>query len=179
MSLRRRPRIRVDLKLPGISIGTDDVGALFKRGPDAGPFLIVSRCCGLALDTAFGTNNGSLPILWSPHGFRQQFWYLRPSGHKHQTLIVSQESGLALESTRDATDGASPLLWEPHGEAWQRWALRPSPDGVGYVIESVLNGRVLTASEDAQCEWRPWFADRHGDWTQQWLFVMPHGDGVS
>jgi Ricin-type beta-trefoil lectin domain len=177
MRFRSRRQLYAEIRLPGITVGTDDVGALFKQGRDAGPFLVISRCCGLALDTAFAIDHGSVPILWPPHGRRQQIWNLRPSGCEGQVLLVSAENGLALDSTRDP-NGGKPVLWEEHGEVWQRWSLQQSSDGVGYLIESALSSRVLAASEDAQPRWQPWLADRDGGWSQQWLLSMPHGHKI-
>src|SRR4051812_18623593 len=98
MPLGRRAKFKVELKLPLISIGVDDVGALFKRDKDAGPFMIMSRACGMALDTAFQVSHGGAPIVFPGHGQRHQLWYLRPSGHPQEILIVSAESGLALDA---------------------------------------------------------------------------------
>ncbi len=173
--MKRPVGIYAEIRLPGITIGAKDVGALFKQGHGAGPFLLISRCCGLALDTAFATDNGALPILWPPHGRRQQLWYLRPSGYRGEVLVVSAESGLTLDSTPNP-DGERPLLWEGHGEVWQRWVLRQAPDGIGYLLTSVLSGRVLMTSEEAEPYWHPWLADRDAGWPQQWLLTMPHGD---
>lgn len=179
MPLGRKPRVRVDIKLPGVTIGTDDVQALFKRGTEAGPFLITSRACGLSLDTGFANDNGAAAILWPPHGRRHQLWYLQPSGHKGQTMVISADTGLALDATREKASGRGVLLWESHGAEWQRWRLEPSADGCGYLLACVADGRILTASDDAQRGWVPWLLDRDGSWSQQWLLCLPHGTGIA
>jgi hypothetical protein len=171
----RRARLNLTVKLPVINIGVDDVGALFKRGAEAGPFLILSRESGLALDTGLGTNNGDPVVLWSPHGRAHQLWYLRPSGHRGQTLVISAENGLALDATTAPAVGTHPLLWEPHAEPWQRWKLDRTPDESGYMIECVEGGRLLECNEDAERLSSPWLGDRHGRFSQQWLLAMPHG----
>lgn len=175
--LRRRPRVYAEVRLPGIAVGTDDIGALFKRGRDAGPFLIISRPCGLALDTAFATDNDSPVTLWPPHGRRQQLWYLEPSGYDGEVLIISAESGLALDATRNP-DAEKTVLSEKSGEVWQRWTLQRVPDGAGYLISSALSAHVLASSEDAANGWEPWMSVRDAGWSQQWLLVMPHGDTI-
>lgn len=172
--LNRGARISVELKLPGITIGTDDIGALFKRGVDAGPFLVASRVCGLALDTGFTTDNGAGPILWPIHARRHQLWFLRPTGHAGETLIVSADTGLALDATQEAEAGRV-LLWEANGAPWQRWSLQPSPDKAGYLLASVVDGRVLVANDNAERGWKPWLSDRDGGWEQQWVLALPHG----
>jgi ricin-type beta-trefoil lectin protein len=158
----RRSPVSVTLRLPGISIGVNDVGALFKRGKDAGLFLLVSRACGLALDTAHARQNWDKPILWPPHALRHQLWYLRPSGHSGEALVISADNGLALDATRDTHDGRQTLLWEPHAQPQQRWGLEQSPDGVGYLLACAVNGHALTAAENAEPRWVPWLTDRDG-----------------
>jgi Ricin-type beta-trefoil lectin domain len=164
--------VNVTVKLPVINIGVDDIGALFKRGAEAGPFLIVSRASGLVLDTAFGTNNGDGVVLWPPHGRAHQLWYLRPTGQRGQTFA---ENGLALDATREPAAWAKPLMWEPNAEPWQRWRVDPSPDESGYMIECAEGGCLLECSEDAERLWSPWLADRHGGFSQQWLLALPRG----
>lgn len=47
-----------------ISVETDDIVGLFQqRRKSRGPFLIISRHHGLALDTAFRQEEGGVPIL--------------------------------------------------------------------------------------------------------------------
>ncbi len=175
MPLGRRGRVKVELKLPLITVGTDDVGALFKRGEDAGPFAVTSRACGLALDTGLGSDNGTRPLLWPPHARRHQLWYFRPSGHKGEVLIISAESGLALDAETSGNPGRNPVLWEPHGEAWQRWTLQQAPDGIGHIIGTVAGGHVLESREEAERSEQPWLAPRDAGWAQQWVLAMPHG----
>ncbi len=176
--MRRRARVRVEIRLPGIAIGTDDVEALFKRGSDAGPFLITSRPCGLCLDTGFASDNGAPVILWPPHGRRHQLWYLQPTGRKGETLVVSADTGLALDATRGEAAGRGVVLWEPHSADWQRWRLEPAADGAGYLLVSAADSRVLTGSDNAERGWVPWMSDRAGGWSQQWLLCLPHGTAI-
>ncbi|MEU7866438.1 RICIN domain-containing protein [Dactylosporangium sp. NPDC049140] len=169
-------RFKVELRLPGLAIGIDDVQTVFKRQPKvAGPFLIVGRACGLALDTAFAVDNGSWALTWPPHAHRHQLWYLRPSGVAGEVSVVSAANGLALDSTVETSGDIHPVMWEPNGEPWQRWKLEEAPDGAGYLIQSSHSRRYLTLNEDAEPRWSPWFEDRHGRQAQQWLIAMPHG----
>jgi hypothetical protein len=172
-----RSEIYAEIRLPGITIGTKNVRALFKQGRNAGPFLLVSRSCGLALDTAFAVDNGALPTMYPPHGRRQQLWYLEPSGYAGEIHLLSAESGLALDSTVDP-NGDKPLLWEKNGEAWQRWRLEQAPDNMGYLIMSALSSRTLVANETTQPEWNPWLEGRSGSWAQQWMLSIPHGSSI-
>lgn len=170
----RKPRVSVELRLPGITIGTNDVQALFSRGRDAGPFLIIARQSGLALDTGFSAVPGK-PLLYGAHGRRHQLWYLRATGHRDEAMIVSADSGLALDGTHDPHDGQVVLLEEPHGETRQRWALSQAPDGVGYLIACVSGSRVLDVGQTPEEGWNPWLWGNHGAWWQQWILAMPHG----
>ncbi len=178
MGLRRRPKVKVEIRLPGISIGTDDIGGVFGSRTERGPFLIVSRACGMALDTGGENDDGSIATVYPVAASRRQLWYLRPSGHAGEVLIVSADNGLALDATRPE-DGGKPLLWEPHGAPWQRWTLEPCPDGAAFYVGSVAHQRVLVMSHDAEPTWQPWLEERQGKKPHQWLFVVPHGEGLA
>jgi Ricin-type beta-trefoil lectin domain-like len=172
--------VKVELRLPGLSIGTDDVRTVFRRKTKtSGPYLIINRACGLALDTVFATDPGAIPHMWPPHGQQHQLWDLKPSGVASELLIASLANGLVLDSTTPTTGNIKPVLWEIHGEPWQRWRLEDSPDGVGYLIQSVHNRQYLTVNQDAEPTWNPWFEHRHAQSSQQWLLVLPHGRGTS
>jgi hypothetical protein len=177
-----KAKVYAEIRLPGIRVGTNDVDAFFRKGggetyPETAPFLLIARCCGLALDTGKKSNNGVRPILWSPHGDRHQLWYLRPSGHEDEVLIASADNGLVL----DATEQVHPkrlVLWEAHGKAWQRWRLAPTPDGAGYFIASTWCDRVLASREGTIQPGQLSLADRDGDRRQQWLLATPHGETI-
>ncbi|WP_442874266.1 RICIN domain-containing protein [Amycolatopsis sp. NBC_00438] len=171
--------VKVELRLPGLSIGTDDVRTIFKRKSKvSGPCLIINRSCGLAIDTAFGSDLGAAPHMWTPHGLQHQMWELRPSGIAGQTLIVSVANGLALDATVPTTGDVKPVMWEINREPWQRWRLEDSPDGIGYLIRSAHSQRYLTLSGAAERRWQPWFEDRHAQRSQQWLLGLPFGRGA-
>lgn len=173
------PRVSLAIRLPLLTFGIDDIGTIFKRSHrEAGPYLLIARACGLALDTAFGVELGNKPHLWPPHGLRHQLWYLRPSGVSGEVIIVSAVNGLVLDSTRNITDDPHPVMWEQHGEPWQRWRLTDVPDGGGYLLQSVYSTRFLTANERSERGWEPWFEDRHAYQSQQWVVALPHGKGL-
>ena len=172
--------VKLELRLPGLVIGVDDVRTVFKRRDKvSGPYLIINRACGFALDTAFGTEPGARATVWSPHGQQHQLWQLKPSGTAGEVLIVSMANALALDSTVPTSGDVHPVMREVHREPWQRWRLEDSPDGVGYLIQSAHSRRFLTINEDAERGWQPWFEDRHARQSQQWLLTLPHGRGTA
>jgi hypothetical protein len=175
---------KLELHLPGLVIGADDidmtgVGRKFGRSkPATGPYLIISRSSGLALDTGL-QHVGARVATWPPHAQPQQLWYLRPSGVKEEAMIISAENGLAVDSTRETSGDIHPLMREPGTEPWQRWRLEPAADGIGFLIKSPHNGNFLTLSEEARKHldkpWAPWFTPRKGNLNQQWILSLPYG----
>jgi hypothetical protein len=107
-SASKRPKVSIQLGLPGIlSVGTDDIRALFSRSRRAsqGPFMLIGRNRnGLALDTSYAKSAGHSPILWPAHAEPQQLWAFRKTEHPGEYLIVSVDSGLLL----DAGSGSEP-----------------------------------------------------------------------
>lgn len=167
--------LKIELRLPFLTIGIDNIRTVFRSRPRAGgPCLIVNRASGLALDTAFHTHLGGAAHLWPPHGLPHQLWELKPSGTTDEVLIMSVANGLVLDSTVPTAGDVKPVMWETHREPWQRWSLENSPDGVGHLIRSAHNRRYLTANEDSQPGWQPWFEDRHAQLSQQWLLALPY-----
>jgi hypothetical protein len=79
-----RAPIRAEVRLPGIlSLGTDDVGSLFRRRNRArGPFILIGRDSGLAVDTGLQDHRSAEPILWPAHAFVQQLWYFQRTNHR-------------------------------------------------------------------------------------------------
>ncbi len=161
-----------------ITIGTDDIGGHFGSKKERGPFLVISRACGMALDTADRNEDGAIATVHPTNAARRQLWYLRPSGHAGEVLIISADNGMALDAGRPS-DEVKPLLWEPHGADWQRWTLTPSPDGAAYYIGSVGHGRTLVMNQDAEPNWQPWLEDREGIKAHQWMLAVPHGNGLT
>ncbi|MET9346147.1 RICIN domain-containing protein [Streptomyces termitum] len=166
-----------ELRFPVITFGVEGVSfpvGRKRRNAPAGPFLLIARDCGLALDTALGTRAGDKPHLWPPHADRHQLWFLLPGGAPGETLIVSAANGLALDSGADSGQPEL-VMWQPHREPWQRWRLQQSPDGAAFSVEAVHSRRFLTADDRSERGWRPWFEDHHAKWSQQWILSLPHG----
>jgi hypothetical protein len=107
-------QVRVKVGFPWIiSVETDDILSLFRRRRTSrGPFLLIVRGRGLALDTAFGME-GDNPILWPPHAQPHQLWYFHRTEYRDELQIVSVANGLAL----DAKVGARPLAKRLCGRA--------------------------------------------------------------
>lgn len=165
---------KLELRLPGITVANDDVVSLIRRRPRSqGPFVIVNRQCGLALDTAHRASNGGRPILWYPHAQLHQMWSVRPSRFHGEVILISATNRLVIDATRE---DEHPVMWESHGAPWQRWKLLDNPDGIGYRIQAVHNGRFLAANHDAVKGWEPWFDSDGQSADVQWLFLLPHGN---
>lgn len=167
-------KLRLPLPLLDVSTGAVDVRLGRRKASDAaGPFLIIARACGLALDTALRSTAGE-PHLWETHGLPQQLWALKPTGVAGQVYIVSVANGLVLDSGPDSADPAL-WMWDQHGKPWQHWQLEKTPDGVGCLIQAPHSGRYLAAHEKTVHEWKPWFEDRDPtSLAQQWLLTQPH-----
>ena len=170
-------RWKVELHLPLLVVGAEDIHVKFaRRRREAGPYLIISRACGYALDAdQRASGPGQLLIVFSPHAQPNQLWYLRPTGMADEVSIISAANGMAVDATQETAGDPHPVLSEPGGAASQRWQLEAAPDGTGHLLQSVHSRRYLTANEGTQRTWNPWFEARHGHMSQQWIFAVPHG----
>lgn len=180
------PAKRVGLKvglLPGIvsletSVGIDDVLKLFqRRRASRGPFILIVRSKGLAIDTAFGAEDDN-PILWPPHAQPHQLWYFQKTKYQGQVEILSVANGLALDAHRSDDISRPAVMWSRHGQAHQRWRLHPTGDGAACFIESVRTGHVLDAPWEAGPETHtpPILYPMHGKENQQFIIAAPsHG----
>jgi hypothetical protein len=147
-------RWKIELRLPILTIGAEDIQIKFRRNRKAaGPYLIISRACGLALDTGNQSEPGNWTILWSPHAERQQLWYLRPTGVIGEFAVVSADNGLALDATRETIGDIHPVMSEVKDEVWQRWRLEDAPDGAAYLLQSAHSRRFMTVNHDAGQTW--------------------------
>jgi hypothetical protein len=172
------PKIKVQVGVPGVvAVGTDDVASLIQsRRFVGGPFLIVARDQGLALDTGFGSRNWDEPHLWAAHAFPQQMWILVGTKWRKQHVIQSVSNGLVLDARRETNEGRHPLMWERHDAAWQRWELEPTGDGMAFFIRSPHTGHVLDAGgPDRQNRDKPVLWGKHGAMHQQFLVLVPTG----
>lgn len=176
------PQIRktaLKVGLAGIvTIETDDIFGFFKRRrASSGPFLLVVRGRGLALDTGFGAEDDN-PILWPAHAMPHQLWYFHKTDYNDQFLIMSVANELALDAQRGTGTPRPTVMWSRHGQAHQRWRLRPTDDGAACFIESVRTGHVLDAPWEAGQETRTpaVLYELHGGENQQWIIAAPsHG----
>ncbi len=170
----RRPAVSLKIKLPGVEIGLDGIDGVFGSRKRRGPFVIISRDRGMALDTDGRRGNGTPVVVRRTNAGNSQFWYLEPSGHAGEIRIISADNRLALDATRPGDIG-KPILWEWHGPPWQRWTLTSTPDGAAFVIGSVGHDRVLAMTQDAEPGWQPWLEERRGVESQHWVLALPHG----
>jgi hypothetical protein len=171
---RMRVEAKLQLPMPGLVIGIDDIRTPSRRRKKvAGPFLIIARDCGLALDAGRQPGPGKVPLLWAPHAQPWQLWFIHSSGHQGEAIVTSMACNLALDSTRPAQHHFQ--LREREDEVWQRWRILDAPDGVGYMLQSAHNGKFLTADRRSVNGWKPWFESRHGRLSQQWVIAAPHG----
>jgi hypothetical protein len=70
-----RLHVAADLRLPlpGLVIGIDDIKMPARRRKNlVGPFLIISRACGLAVDARTHLDPGVIPHLWAPPLFSRR-----------------------------------------------------------------------------------------------------------
>jgi hypothetical protein len=169
---------RVTVGIPGIftiELDSDDVTGLFRRRTwSRGPFVLVGRDSGLALDTAY-RGSGGLPTLWPVHAHLHQLWYFERTRHKDRFLIRSAENGLVLDARQGAELRRSPAM-KPRDETRnQHWRLHPTEDSVGYIIESVNSGHVLDVPSEAgpRTGSSPVLWTRHGSMNQQFLVMTP------
>lgn len=133
--------------------------------------LIISRACGLALDTGFQTHQGSWPLLWPPHGLPHQLWTLTGVKGTKSHII----SSAANESALDANIGAGRIgmCRVESNASWQRWRLeRTSPAAPTYFISPESRRERLTVSNDGEPRWSPWLEKGDGE-SQEWLILDP------
>jgi len=126
----------MEVRLPGLSIGIDDVRTVFRRrAKTSGSCLIINGSCGLALDTAFGTELGAVALMWPPHGHQQQLWELRPSGIAGEVLIISVANGLALDATTPMTGDIKSVMWKPTANLGNGgvWRTAPTASVISFV----------------------------------------------
>jgi hypothetical protein len=146
-------QVRVKIGFPWIiGVETDDVASLFRRRrASRGPFLLIDRGRGLALDAGW---DGKDSVLWRPHALPHQLWYFHRTEHSGEVLIVSVVSGLALDA-QAGLELPRPVMMRPrHGESHQRWRLIPTEDGAASFVQSVRTGHVLDVPWEAGPETR-------------------------
>ena len=176
-------QVRIKIGFPQIisietDVDTDDIVGLFQhRRKSRGPFLLIGRDRGLALDTAFHQEEGAVPILWPAHAQPHQLWYFQRTEHRGQYLIVSVANGLVLDAGVSSELRRQPVMWSRHSESHQRWRLHPTEDAAAFIVESVRTGHVLDVPSEAGPETctPPVLWEKHGAMNQQFLIVTPSG----
>jgi hypothetical protein len=109
-----------------------------------GPFLVLGRQNGLALDTGLRDTPGAPPIMYSLNGLVHQQWYFRPvRNHWAEYLIESVEHRLVLDAGRSEELSRLPTMRPRTGEPQQRWRLSRTEDGAGFVLRTVLTHHAL------------------------------------
>ncbi|QIP87223.1 RICIN domain-containing protein [Streptomyces sp. Tu 2975] len=174
--LPRNRQVSAEIGLPFLKIGTNDVGAFFKRRErqPSGPFLLISVSSGLALDTCLRNSDGSQPHLWGPHGQPHQLWYLEASGHGRQVHIISASNNLLLDGHAAASlDHLRMRGRSDDDAAWQRWHVIPAPGLRAHRIINAGTGLALDTPREAEARTMPVFWEPHDGDNQQWLLAMP------
>jgi hypothetical protein len=98
--------------LPTFTLEVRDIHLNFpgREAEGAGPFVLVNRACGPALDAGANVDGGwhvkVQPCTWS----RQQLWYLRPTGVKGEVHIESADNGMVLDATEPLNGDIQLLL---------------------------------------------------------------------
>ena len=95
-----RPVADVKLHLGIIDVGISNMPlpGRRKRVASRGPYLIVDRFKGLALDSNHRHASGSEPIMWSPNGGEAQLWWIDQVSSSREYTITSVETGLRLDA---------------------------------------------------------------------------------
>lgn len=167
---------RLEVRFPGITgVWSDDIHSLFRRRRTSnGPFLLIGRDRGLALDTPPDQEEGLAPFLHPAHAQLNQLWYFHKTKHKGEYVIVSLASGLVLDAGWSGRLRRRPELRSCTEEAHQRWLLEPAA-GLGFTIESVSTGNALQVPDEAGplSPVPPYLWTRTGETSQQFLIVTP------
>ncbi len=112
------PKGNVGLSLFGVSVEVEDVLSYFgKRSMTAGPFVIVERLEGKALESDHRAVNSWQPWLGTLHGGSGQRWLFERTAATEEIIIRLEENGLVLDCTWDEKDHALLTPWERHDEA--------------------------------------------------------------
>lgn len=165
--------LSIELRLPFLSIRANNVRTrLWPRLRSAGPFMIIARSNGLALEAPTDTGGGSHPATARPSGKTQQLWHFSPTGEARHVRITSAISGLVLDAGQSSDWNYSPELWPWQGKRWQIWSATPSPDGRAQFLRSYENGLVLDCPKDDEGTW-PTIHGSHGRENQQWIIALP------
>jgi len=184
MKVNRMPTFGVEINAGLIKLKFDDlkvkdISYYFGRKKTvAGPFLIIERKSGLALETSSKAEFGQGPVLAPVSGNIEQQWILKRVPSKSERLIIiSAVNNMVL----DKTDKCSTLvpfvlskvvLNKENGHHWQWWTISPTADGIGWVICSCSDPLILPAldvGKEPTVGQGIWTWDKHELTHQQFL----------
>ncbi|MDR3108014.1 MAG: RICIN domain-containing protein [Bifidobacteriaceae bacterium] len=169
-------RFAVTLRLPFVDIAVQDISDLLPKRQGtavAGPFLIIERSHGLALESDSRAQMGWKPCLKTVHGSVDQQWgFRRVAGSNDEYVILSLANGMALDATFEPENHRNVLVWEEHAEPWQRWTLQRTPDSLGFQIKTCHVGhRSIDVGQAPGVGDSVWLWDSHGLAHQTFLIV--------
>jgi hypothetical protein len=164
--------VEVNAGLARVGYRGDLPGWLGGRRRALGPFLIIGRHHGLALDTGLNLHSGSKPIIWPPNGFAHQLWKLRAvKNHWAEYLVESVENRLVLDAGAGDELSRIPTMRSRTAEPQQRWRFTRTDDGTAYVIRSALTGHALDFPVDSEPRSHPHLWECHREPHQQFLLA--------
>lgn len=168
------PRVDLKLRLGLLDIGISNLSLpwRWRRAARRGPYLIVDRFKGLALDSNHRYAPGSEPIMWPPNGGVQQRWQVDRVHGTREYTITSVETGLRLDAGEQFDLSRHPMMSPPRDVAHQRWGFVPSPETVGCLIVSSHSTHVLDFPQQADRGEPPHLYARHNGLHQQFLLLL-------
>lgn len=168
-----QPVADLKLHLGILDIGISNMPLRGKRQRVAprGPYLIVDRFKGLALDTKHRRTPGSEPIMWSPNGGEAQLWWIDQVSGSREYTITSVQTGLRLDAGERLDLSRSPTMSEPHGLSQQQWGFVPGLEGIGCLIVSLRSGHVLDFPQLIDRDEPPHMYARNDELQQQFLLL--------
>lgn len=178
---------QVGVSVTGVTVGIsrDMLSSLAnrfsRRTLQGGPCMFIDRHTGLALDSTTEPQQGTRPVLWTPHGLPWQQWRIvRVKAGIYK--ILSEHRDLALATDDPAGNGSWVWLEKRRDRDNQLWRLEATEDRTAFVVEAkrsahsldaTLDARIPAASEDS------WIGDpsspilwgTHSQAWQQWVIV--------
>jgi len=172
--------LKLHLGILDVGISNMPLPGKRQRVASRGPYLIVDRFKGLALDTNHRHTPGSEPIMWSPNGGDAQLWWVDQVSGTREYTITSVETGLRLDAGERFDLSRPPTMSQPHGLSHQRWGFIPGPERVGCLIVSLRSGHVLDFPQLIDRDNPPHMYARNNELQQQFLLLratsIDHGN---
>ena len=173
MKSENKQTVNVSFNLGFVAFELEDILSVFGGKEEiVGPFLIISRKNGLAIESAEEAEQECRPFLNNPHGRISQQWLIkRVSPKSKEIVILSAVNGMALDRTPRSHDGAPLILYGENSLAWQRWKLQKTPDKFGWIIQSIHDSRVLDVGRTPSVNDEIWMWTIHELEHQQFLIL--------